>query len=72
MIIKSISFKNFRQFRDEKTIDFLNDSSSNNVTVFLGDNSHGKSTLIQAFIWAIYNKEKLESKIRRLLWVDLF
>lgn len=60
MIIKSISFKNFRQFRDEKTIDFLNDSSSNNVTVFLGDNSHGKSTLIQAFIWAIYNKEKLD------------
>ncbi len=59
MIIKSISLENFRQYKDPVTIEFSN-STDKNVTVFLGDNSNGKSTLIQAFIWTIYNKEKLD------------
>ncbi len=59
MIIKSITLTNFRQYKGPITVNF-SDESDKKVTVFIGDNSNGKSTLIQAFIWAIYNKEKLD------------
>lgn len=59
MIIKSITLENFRQYKDRTTIQFAS-GKERNVTVFTGDNSHGKSTLIQAFIWTIYNQDKLE------------
>lgn len=50
---------NFRQYRGPITIEFSTDKEKN-VTVFLGDNSAGKSTFIQAFMWAFYGEIDLE------------
>ena len=55
MIIKSITLKNFRQFRGEHTIDFSMDHDKN-VTVVMGENGSGKTTLEQAFLWCLYEK----------------
>ena len=53
MLLKSIRLRNFRQFKGEQTITFSCDPERN-VTVILGDNTSGKTTLVQAFIWALY------------------
>lgn len=52
MKINRIKLKNFRQFED-CTLEFSN-SSEKNVTVILGDNTYGKTTLVRAFIWCLY------------------
>ena len=48
MIIKSITLNNFRQFKGKQKLAFSSDSSKN-VTVLLGDNTFGKTTILQAF-----------------------
>ena len=55
MLIKSLRYKNFRQFKGEKQIDFSCDPQKN-VTIILGDNTFGKTTLLQMFNWCFYNK----------------
>lgn len=46
---------NFRQFIDETEVEFSVDSEKN-VTVILGNNTFGKTTLLQAFNWCFYEK----------------
>ena len=58
--MKSITLNNFRQYKGENTLEFSTDPESN-VTVFLGDNGTGKSTLIQAFMWAFFETINLEN-----------
>lgn len=53
MLIKSITLNNFRQFKGKQTLIFSSDSQ-NNVTVLLGDNTFGKTTILQAFNWCLY------------------
>lgn len=53
MLIKQITLKNFRQYKDLQTVEFSCDKDKN-VTVILGDNTSGKTTLIQAFNWCLY------------------
>lgn len=55
MLIKSLRMENFRQFRGSTNIDFSCDPEKN-VTVILGDNTYGKTTLLQAFNWCFYGK----------------
>lgn len=55
MLIKRIEIKNFRQFKDEQSVDFCTDPVKN-VTVVMGDNGAGKTTLAQAFTWCLYGK----------------
>lgn len=55
MLIKSLRYKNFRQFKGERTIDFSCDPEKN-VTIILGDNTFGKTTLLQMFNWCFYDK----------------
>ena len=55
MLIKSLKYKNFRQFKGENKIDFSCDKD-NNVTIILGNNTFGKTTLLQMFNWCLYNK----------------
>ena len=55
MLIKSLRMENFRQFRGSTSIDFSCDPEKN-VTVILGDNTFGKTTLLQAFNWCFYGK----------------
>lgn len=60
MIIHEISLKNFRQFKDEK-IKFATDKYSN-ITLILGENTSGKTTLLQAFLWCFYGKANFDTK----------
>lgn len=54
MQIKSITMRNFRQFKGSQRLEFACDSEKN-VTVLLGDNTFGKTTILQAFNWCLYN-----------------
>lgn len=54
MLIKSITFNNFRQFKGKQRLDFSVDAEKN-VTVLLGDNTFGKTTILQAFNWCLYD-----------------
>ena len=53
MLIKSITLNNFRQFKGKQTLEFSIDAEKN-VTVLLGDNTFGKTTILQAFNWCLY------------------
>ncbi len=70
MRIKSLRMKNFRQFRGENVIEFSCESEKN-VTVILGDNTYGKTTLLQAFHWCFYDKTNFEQQPNFLLNYEL-
>lgn len=57
MLIKNIRIKNFRQYKNV-FLEFSTDSRKN-LTVILGENGYGKTTLIRAFIWCLYRDGKL-------------
>lgn len=56
MKIKRLTLFNFRQFVGEQSIEFSTDEEKN-VTVLVGDNTSGKTTLIRAFEWILYGKK---------------
>ncbi len=53
MIIKSIRYKNFRNFANEGKIDF---DTEGKMTIIYGTNGDGKTTLHQLFQWILYEK----------------
>ena len=53
MQIRCITLYNFRQFKGQQRLEFSNDAQRN-VTVLLGDNTFGKTTILQAFNWCLY------------------
>ena len=55
MLIKTLRLENFRQFKGTTKIYFSCDAEKN-VTVILGNNTFGKTTLLQAFNWCLYGK----------------
>lgn len=59
MIIKQIKLNNFRQFKDEHIISFSTDKEKN-VSVVLGSNTCGKTTIVGAFIWCLYGENTLK------------
>ena len=61
MLIKSITLKNFRQYKGINTINFSIDKEKN-VTVIIGENTCGKTTLVQAFIWCLYGRADFKDK----------
>ena len=54
MLIKELELENFRQYIGTQTMTFSDDPEKN-VTLILGKNTSGKTTLIQAFRWVLYN-----------------
>ena len=52
MRIDSITLVNFRQYKNAE-ISFSKDPHKN-ITIILGENGYGKTTLIRAFIWCLY------------------
>lgn len=61
MIIKSITLQNFRQYKNENTIEFSTDPNKN-VTLVLGVNTSGKTTIVQAFNWCLYETTNFKSR----------
>ena len=53
MIIKKITMTNFRQYVGTQSIEFSTDREKN-VTVIIGKNTYGKTTIVQAFNWCLY------------------
>lgn len=53
MKIKSIKLHNFMRYKGDNELKFSTESEKN-VTVVLGDNTFGKTTLAQAFRWGLY------------------
>jgi DNA sulfur modification protein DndD len=63
MQLKSIKLNNFRQFKDVQ-VDFADGKEGKNVTIIIGENSAGKTTIEQAFFWCLYAKTpSFEDKI---------
>lgn len=60
MLLQSLRLHNFRQYRGDQSISFSTDPQKN-VTVILGDNTYGKTTLLQAFNWCFYEKVMLDN-----------
>ena len=61
MIIKSIYLNNFRQYKGENIIEFSTNPEKN-VTVILGANTSGKTTIVQAFNWCLYDIANFKRK----------
>lgn len=62
MILKSLRLVNFRQFYGENAIEFAADASAN-VTLVHGENGVGKTTILNAVLWCLF--EKLNSDFER-------
>ena len=54
MLMKRLELNNFRQYYGKQAVVFSDDPEKN-VTLILGKNTSGKTTLIQAFRWVLYN-----------------
>ncbi len=65
MKLISLEMLNFRQFRGHQEIVFPSDDGRN-VTVILGDNGSGKTTILNAFIWTLFDEftDDLQQKER--------
>ena len=70
MRIKTLKLENFRQFKGVNEITFSCDPKKN-VTVILGNNTFGKTTLLQAFHWCLYDKVNFEQRSDFLLNYEL-
>ena len=68
MLLQKISITNFRQYKGTTEIAFSTDKKKN-VTVIMGENGTGKTTLAQAFMWVLYGET--EFKVKELLNRDL-
>ena len=60
MLLKSISYKDFRPFKGNQTIDLMpgSDNKDATVTVIIGNNTYGKSTFVLSFIWCLYGESR--------------
>lgn len=54
MKINKIQLENFRQFYDKQEITFATDPKRN-VTLIHAENGFGKTTLLNAILWAFFN-----------------
>ena len=62
MLLKSLTIKDFRQFKGTQNISFATERDQN-VTLIMGDNGTGKTTLAQVFTWCLYGETSFEDKI---------
>lgn len=62
MLLKSLLIKDFRQFKGKQQISFATDKNRN-VTMIMGDNGTGKTSLAQVFTWCLYGETSFEDKI---------
>ena len=62
MIINRLEMYNFRQYIGHQSVDFSTDPNKN-VTVLIGINTSGKTTIVRAFEWCLYGKNGFEDPV---------
>lgn len=62
MILNKLEMYNFRQYIGEQKIEFSTDPEKN-VTVLIGVNTSGKTTIVRAFEWCFYGKNGFEDPV---------
>lgn len=62
MLIKKLELENFRQYIGKQTVEFSTDREKN-VTVLIGVNTSGKTTLVRAFEWVLYGTNEFDDKV---------
>ena len=62
MILKKLEMNNFRQYIGNQVIEFSTDQEKN-VTVLIGVNTSGKTTIVRAFEWCLYGKNGFEDQV---------
>lgn len=62
MIIQKLEMNNFRQYIGLQTVEFSTDKEKN-VTVLIGVNTSGKTTIVRAFEWCLYGKNGFEDPV---------
>ncbi len=62
MILKKLEMENFRQYIGNQEVAFSTDPEKN-VTVLIGVNTSGKTTIIRAFEWCLYGKNGFEDQV---------
>lgn len=62
MILKSLRLVNFRQFYQENLLEFAS-AADTNVTLIHGENGVGKTTILNAILWCLF--ERLNSDFER-------
>lgn len=60
MYIKSITVQDFLPFQGKQRVDFSTDGDCN-VTLIMGNNGSGKTSLAQAFEWCLYGRAPKDS-----------
>ena len=71
MILKSLALKNFRIYKGsgEDGYERINFSSGDkNLTIIQGNNEVGKTTIMNALTWCLYNEEFYKKKGKKPLW----
>lgn len=61
MLIKTIKVTNFLPFQGDQELEFSTDPERN-VTLVMGDNGAGKTSLAQAFEWCLYGRTPEETR----------
>lgn len=62
MIIYKLEMYNFRQYIGHQDVEFSTDTEKN-VTVLIGVNTSGKTTIVRAFEWCLYGKIGFEDPV---------
>jgi DNA sulfur modification protein DndD len=57
MIIESLELKNYRQYQDQKII-FATGKDNRRITVIQGANGTGKTNILNAITWCLYEEER--------------
>ena len=71
VILKSLSLKNFRIYKgsDDDGYERIKFSSGDkNITIIQGNNEVGKTTIMNALTWCLYNKEFYKKEGKKPLW----
>jgi DNA sulfur modification protein DndD len=70
MQIRSIQLSNFRRYKGTQPPIVFSTSLEKNVTVILGVNTSGKTTIVQAFLWCLYGDTKTSFKTKEVINTD--
>ena len=62
MILHRLEMNNFRQYIGEQSVELSTDPKKN-VTVLIGANTSGKTTIVRAFEWCLYGKNGFDDPV---------